>query len=133
MTGFTITRDKLTKSMLYEVHFKKVATDTDTNDRDLKALLMRPWAEEVEDYKEYKRLRTLARDTERAALDASVETGVALTATDGSAETCWTLVELGLGRNSHHSVGGPPVALSIPLNCQRKSSTVQQQRDSAVS
>nr|POE86522.1 putative transporter [Quercus suber] len=67
VTGFSITKDKLTKAIMYDIHFAKIMPDEVTRDIDLESLLIRPWSDEIDDYKEYKRLRRLTHAAQTAA------------------------------------------------------------------
>lgn len=69
MTGFTITMDKGSKEMIYNVQFKRITLGDEKKDLDrLESILQRPWSDEVEDYKEYKVLRRAAREKESAGI-----------------------------------------------------------------
>lgn len=57
MTGWSITSDPKTKQMVYDIKFSRLASEP-----SMKQVLRRPYVEEVEDYREYKRLRQVHRD-----------------------------------------------------------------------
>lgn len=56
VTGWSIAPDPKTKSMIYEVKFKRLSSEP-----SMEEVLKRPYADEVEDYKEYKRIRNEVR------------------------------------------------------------------------
>ncbi|EME85509.1 uncharacterized protein MYCFIDRAFT_210249 [Pseudocercospora fijiensis CIRAD86] len=49
--------------MLYIVNFQRLPTEP-----SMEIVLKRPWSDEVEDYTEYKRIRNLQREKQKAAL-----------------------------------------------------------------
>lgn len=57
ITGWSIYRSLTTKDMIYEIKFERLSTET-----SMDLVLRRPFADEIEDYKEYKRLRQLHRE-----------------------------------------------------------------------
>nr|POE73018.1 hypothetical protein CFP56_30957 [Quercus suber] len=122
VTGFTISKNKLTKAVMYDVHFKKVVSDEGSADTDLESLLMRPWSDEVDDYKEYKRLRLLARAVETRAKDTSGSelSPVSATSTEATALPIAPSMKT-VGRKDRHSsleVGSSPLkertSLALP-------------------
>ncbi|KAK3069756.1 hypothetical protein LTR53_011651 [Teratosphaeriaceae sp. CCFEE 6253] len=56
IAGWTIRPDPKTREMMYLISFKRLPDQPSMDE-----VLRRPWTEEVEDYREYKRLRQLAR------------------------------------------------------------------------
>lgn len=57
VTGWSIKSDPKSNGMIYDISFKRLP-----NQPSMDSVLRRPWVEEIEDYKEYKRLRQVARD-----------------------------------------------------------------------
>lgn len=51
--------------MVYEVKFKRLASEP-----GMDVVLRRPYSDEVEDYKEYKRMRQIVRDQQEEAAKA---------------------------------------------------------------
>ncbi|KAK3671336.1 hypothetical protein LTR78_008796 [Recurvomyces mirabilis] len=63
VSGWSIKRDAKTKAMVYDIHFVRLP-----DQQPMEEVLCRPWTEEIEDYKEYKRLRFLVRDKKAEAV-----------------------------------------------------------------
>lgn len=83
VTGWAITRNAHTKEMVYEISFKRLA-----NEPSMDTVLRRPFSDEVEDYKEYKRLRQTLRAEQEEAANATkgVITPTFTISIDGTAE-----------------------------------------------
>ena len=60
--GWSIVRDRETKEMVYEIKFKRLVTEP-----PMDTVMRRPYSDEVEDYKEYKRVRQIMRDRQELA------------------------------------------------------------------
>lgn len=56
IAGWSIHREARTKEIIYEVRFERLAVES-----SMDTVLRRPFADEIEDYREYKRLRQLHR------------------------------------------------------------------------
>ena len=85
ITGWSIVRDPRTKEMVYEVKFKRLATET-----SMELVLRRPYSDEIEDYKEYKRLRRFMREKQdRGAAKTKTEMAVPalMVSSDGASES----------------------------------------------
>ncbi|KAK0811335.1 hypothetical protein LTR38_003663 [Friedmanniomyces endolithicus] len=80
VAGWTIKMDAKKKEMLYFISFKRLPDQLSMDE-----VLRRPWTEEIEDYREYKRLRRLARDkqTETARPRIDLATPTVTFSTDG--------------------------------------------------
>ena len=79
--------DAKTKEMVYLISFKRLP---DQPSMDL--VLRRPWIEEIEDYREYKRLRQLAREKHAEAAKAkSASTGPTVTVSMDGAVDAYSL------------------------------------------
>ncbi|KAK1069858.1 hypothetical protein LTR12_006547 [Friedmanniomyces endolithicus] len=57
VAGWTIKMDAKKKELIYFISFKRLPDQPSMDE-----VLRRPWTEEIEDYREYKRLRRLARE-----------------------------------------------------------------------
>lgn len=57
MTGWSVAKDPKTGKLEYEIQFKRLNSEL-----SMDVVLRRPFSDEVEDYREYKRLRQAARD-----------------------------------------------------------------------
>lgn len=85
VTGWSIKTNPKTKRMDYEIHFKRLASQPKMTE-----VLRRPWTEEIEDYKEYKRLRRLAQEKQAAIAKAKTTATKAPAVTisaDGTTDT----------------------------------------------
>lgn len=51
------------REMVYEINFKRLASEP-----SMEIVLRRPFSDEIEDYREYKRLRQVVRSTQEEAL-----------------------------------------------------------------
>ncbi|KAK0342818.1 hypothetical protein LTR91_023166 [Friedmanniomyces endolithicus] len=80
VAGWTIKMDAKKKEMVYFISFKRLPDQLSMDE-----VLRRPWTEEIEDYREYKRLRRLARDkqTETAGPRIDLATPTGTTSMDG--------------------------------------------------
>ena len=56
VTGWAVTMDPKKKEMVYEINFKRLGSEP-----SIDVVLRRPFSDEVEDYREYKRLRQMVR------------------------------------------------------------------------
>ncbi|KAK5134485.1 hypothetical protein LTR08_006402 [Meristemomyces frigidus] len=56
LTGWSIKPDPKSKGFVYDISFRRLSSEI-----SMDKVLSRPWTDEVEDYKEYKRLRNIAR------------------------------------------------------------------------
>lgn len=56
VASWSISHDARTDRLHYDITFKRLP-----NEAPIDAVLVRPWAEEIEDYREYKRLRQAAK------------------------------------------------------------------------
>lgn len=65
--------------MVYEINFKRLK-----NEVPMVAVLRRPYADEVEDYKEYKRMRQVVRDAREHTAAAQMRPTPTLTVSSGS-------------------------------------------------
>ena len=83
VTGWSIKMDVHSKQMVYDISFKRLPDQISMTE-----VLARPWTEEIEDYKEYKRLRQTARDKQAEAAKAKKEVvkPTVTVSADGSAE-----------------------------------------------
>jgi hypothetical protein len=52
VVGWSIKRDEKSKQVVYQINFKRLGDQT-----GMEQVLRRPFVDEVEDYKEYKRIR----------------------------------------------------------------------------
>ena len=55
--GWSVKMDPKTRRIAYEIHFRRLPSEL-----PMHLVLRRPFADEVEDYREYKRLRQAVRD-----------------------------------------------------------------------
>ncbi|KAK0824989.1 hypothetical protein LTR73_007276 [Friedmanniomyces endolithicus] len=80
VAGWTIKLDAKKKEMVYFISFKRLPDQVSMDE-----VLRRPWTEEIEDYREYKRLRRLARDqqTEATGPRLNLATPTVTFSTDG--------------------------------------------------
>lgn len=62
VVGWSIAPNPKTKEMIYDIRFKRLASEP-----NMDIVLRRPFTDEVEDYKEYKRLRQITRDRQQEA------------------------------------------------------------------
>lgn len=62
VTGWSICTDPKTKQMVYDIYFTRLSSEV-----SMDVVLRRPFADEVEDYKEYKRLRHVSRDPQEGS------------------------------------------------------------------
>lgn len=69
---------------MYDITFKRLSSES-----SMDAVLERPWAEEVEDFSRYKRLKQEARDKQEEAARKAAETkpGVVVSGSDGTVDT----------------------------------------------
>lgn len=83
VASWSIIRDSSTDHMSYDITFKRLPSESSMED-----VLQRPWTEEIEDYKEYKRVKKEAKDKREEALRKAKEhgPGVVVTASDGPAD-----------------------------------------------
>ncbi|TKA68326.1 hypothetical protein B0A55_08545 [Friedmanniomyces simplex] len=83
VTGWTIKMDDKRKEMVYLISFKRLPDQLSMDD-----VLCRPWTEEIEDYREYKRLRKLARiqQTETARTRNDLAEPTVIVSADGVVE-----------------------------------------------
>ncbi|KAL1584640.1 hypothetical protein WHR41_06829 [Cladosporium halotolerans] len=83
VASWSIIRDSSTDHMSYDITFKRLPSESSMED-----VLQRPWTEEIEDYKEYKRVKKEAKDKREEALRKTKEhgPGVVVTASDGPAD-----------------------------------------------
>lgn len=83
VASWSISRDSSTERMVYDITFKRLASEASMED-----VLQRPWAEEIEDYKEYKRIKKEAKDKRAETLRKAKQDGpgVVVTASDGPAD-----------------------------------------------
>ncbi|TKA68971.1 hypothetical protein B0A55_06613, partial [Friedmanniomyces simplex] len=83
VTGWTIKIDDKRKEMVYLISFKRLPDQLSMDD-----VLCRPWTEEIEDYREYKRLRKLARikQTETARTRNDLAEPTVIVSADGVVE-----------------------------------------------
>ena len=68
MTGWSIAPNDKTKEMVYEIKFQRLASEP-----SMDVVMRRPYSDEVEDYKEFKRLRQLAREKQEEGTKAQKE------------------------------------------------------------
>ncbi|KAK6432514.1 hypothetical protein LTR95_011314 [Oleoguttula sp. CCFEE 5521] len=80
VTSWAIVLDKGTKKMVYDIKFKRLP-----NEPSMEGVLSRPWAEELDDYRLYKRMRRDARL--QAAAEAARRPDLVVSS-DGTAEMC---------------------------------------------
>ncbi|KAH9822002.1 hypothetical protein Tdes44962_MAKER04899 [Teratosphaeria destructans] len=82
VTAWSIRQDRKTKEHIYDITFTRLSTEPSMES----IVLCRPWAEEVEDYKQYKRLRQLARSAQHKAseLEQSKDVANVSTTIDGT-------------------------------------------------
>lgn len=59
VAGWCIKMDSKTRGMVYDITFKRLP-----NQVSMESVLARPYIDEIEDYKEYKRLREMARQAQ---------------------------------------------------------------------
>ncbi|KAK0322479.1 hypothetical protein LTR82_006438 [Friedmanniomyces endolithicus] len=80
VAGWTIKLDAKKKEMVYFISFKRLPDQVSMDE-----VLRRPWTEEIEDYRGYKRLRRLARDqqTEATGPRLNLATPTVTFSTDG--------------------------------------------------
>lgn len=62
VVGWSIKTDEKSKQILYQIDFKRIA-----NQLGMDVVLRRPFTDEVEDYKEYKRIRQAQHDSHAQA------------------------------------------------------------------
>lgn len=88
VTSWSIVRDPTTKQLVYDIAFKRLATES-----SIDTVFQRPWTEEVEDYGRYKRLKRGARERrlEAARLASQSHPGVVVTASDGTTDDPWAV------------------------------------------
>ena len=81
--GWAIRPDAKSKAMIFEIKFERLASEL-----SMDIVLRRPFSDEVEDYKEFKRQRQMIRDKQEDAARAKAEASrPALTVSiDGTAE-----------------------------------------------
>ena len=56
------------KETVYDIHFKRLASEV-----SMDLVLRRPYSDEIEDYREYKRIRQAARLAQEQAVKAKME------------------------------------------------------------
>ncbi|KAF2763778.1 hypothetical protein EJ03DRAFT_340268 [Teratosphaeria nubilosa] len=88
VTAWSIRQDRKTKEHIYDITFTRLSTEPSME----KVVLCRPWIEEVEDYKQYKHLRQLARSVLHNApeLEQSEDVPTVSTAIDGIIDVAGT-------------------------------------------
>ena len=72
--GWSISRKAKTGEMVYDINFKRLPSQLSVD-----AVLRRPFADEVEDYREFKRLREAARIKQAVASRARMPAGTPAT------------------------------------------------------
>ena len=65
VTGWSIAPNDKTKEMMYEIRLQRLASEP-----SMDLVMRRPYSDEVEDYKEFKRLRQLARERQEEGTKA---------------------------------------------------------------
>lgn len=82
VTGWSIGMDPKSKSVVYDISFKRLPSEL-----SMDLVLCRPWSDEAEDYKEYKRIRQLVRDRNSEAVKARLDkVPTFAVSSDGAAE-----------------------------------------------
>lgn len=83
VNSWSIVRDPQTKKMVYDITFKRLESEGSMDN-----VLQRPWTEEIEDYKYYKKFKAEAREKRLQAVRQSVQNDPAraVTASDGAVD-----------------------------------------------